>query len=358
MSSVATKMVSCSSIVAVVVLALAVQWLRSHSRWEDVAVNVFAKAVSGIAATPADDTDAILAAIANMQRLQEAFVAEANVADVAITEFNVTVRDGASLRVRRYSPRGQSSTGAVVYYHGGGWVLGGGRVGLIAQDEHVVGMVRHLQADVFSVDYRCAPVHRFPVAAYDSIDAFCAIVAQAAVLGFDAGKVGVAGISAGANLAVVTALSFDSLYAGSWQNARLCAGVRAPHAVLSSVGVLDATFSSVSSVREHRVGALSLHFMTWFRNVYAPESRTVVDPLLSPLLADAGALKRLPRTLVVTGTHDILMDDSLRFAAALGDKATLVALANTPHEFQLLPFLYTQEKSRVFDAQRKLWISL
>ena len=122
----------------------------------------------------------------------------------------VTVEDGAAatstgpLRLRTYRPAGSAGTAAplVAHLHGGGWVLGSleGSDWLCSQVAAAVGAV------VVSVDYRLAPVHRWPAAAEDCYAGLVDVVARAAELGVDPARVAVMGDSAGGNLAAVVAL--------------------------------------------------------------------------------------------------------------------------------------------------------
>ena len=110
--------------------------------------------------------------------------------------------DAGALRVRIYQPRDGASLPALVYFHGGGFVVG------TLDDYDSVLRALALAADcvVVSVDYRLAPEHRFPAAVEDSVAAARWVQAHAAELGADPRRIGVGGDSAGGNLATVVAL--------------------------------------------------------------------------------------------------------------------------------------------------------
>ena len=112
--------------------------------------------------------------------------------------------DGAAgpLRARHYAPEEPGGPHPLlVYYHGGGWVIGD-------IDTHDAGcrlLARHAGVHVLSVDYRMAPEHPFPAPIEDGRAAFEWAQAHAAELGADSQRVAVGGDSAGGNIAAVTA---------------------------------------------------------------------------------------------------------------------------------------------------------
>ena len=109
---------------------------------------------------------------------------------------------GAEITVRAYSPGGPGPHPALVYYHGGGWVIGD----LYTHDGLCRSLTNAARCLVASVDYRLAPEWKYPVAAEDSYAALCWVVANAARLGLDPRRVAVGGDSAGGNLATVATL--------------------------------------------------------------------------------------------------------------------------------------------------------
>src|SRR5215475_2823920 len=123
-------------------------------------------------------------------------------ADVASVREQVIDGPGGPLRIRFYTPHGSGPFPLLVFFHGSGFVL-------CSLDTHD-GMCRNLCAGarcvVASVDYRLAPEHKFPAGIDDCLQATRWAVAHAAALGADPARVAVAGDSAGANMAAVTAL--------------------------------------------------------------------------------------------------------------------------------------------------------
>ena len=109
---------------------------------------------------------------------------------------------GGALPVRVYTPVGTAPFPIVVFFHGGGWVVGD----LDTQDMICRGLSHGSNSVVMSVDYRLAPEHRFPAAVDDAWAATCWAAAHAAELAGDPDRLSVAGDSAGANLAAAVAL--------------------------------------------------------------------------------------------------------------------------------------------------------
>src|SRR5438093_13734257 len=119
----------------------------------------------------------------------------------AVTDHRVPVAGGA-IAARIYVPDGRGPHPALVFYHGGGWVIGD----LYTHDGICRSLANAAGCVVASVDYRLAPESKYPVAARDSYAALRWLVADAARLGVDPRRVAVGGDSAGGNLATVVAL--------------------------------------------------------------------------------------------------------------------------------------------------------
>ncbi len=212
------------------------------------------------------------------------------------------------IALRLYRPRGVSADAvlpALVYYHGGGWVIGD-------LDSHDV-LCRQLcnasGAAVVSVDYRLGPEHRFPKAVDDAYAAFGWIAANAAALKIDATRLAVGGDSAGGNLAAVVAL--------------MARDQRGPKISLQLLiyPAVDFAFAGGSYVSEADVLPLTDKAMAWFQAHYLgttdPAPRTVsrTDWRLSPLRAENH--EGLPPAFVMVAEHDVLRDEGLAYAAKL-----------------------------------------
>jgi acetyl esterase len=214
--------------------------------------------------------------------------------DIArIDEVSIATDDGA-FPCRIVFPKTEP-IGVLVWYHGGGWVVG-------AMDDFDV-LVRHLAVDtrcvVVQVDYRLAPEHAFP---RPVDDAYAALVWTAANVA-GALPIFVGGDSAGANLAAVVA-----------RRARDRNGP--PIAVQILVyPVADADFERPSYVDPANQLLLSREAMRWYWDHYLPDARRRNDPDASPLRA--AHLAGLPPAIVVTAEHDVLRDEGEAYAAEL-----------------------------------------
>ena len=118
----------------------------------------------------------------------------------ATADHRIPVR-GAEIPARSYRPSGQTGAGLVVYFHGGGWLLGS----VESHDTVCRALANASGAVVLNVGYRCAPEARFPAAVDDAWAATLWAQANALALGADAARLAVAGDSAGGNLAAVVA---------------------------------------------------------------------------------------------------------------------------------------------------------
>jgi acetyl esterase len=196
----------------------------------------------------------------------------------------------------------------VVYYHGGGWVVGD----LDTHDATCRHLAHDTTAAVLALDYRLAPEHRFPAAVDDAVAAFAWAVREAPALGADPACVGVAGDSAGGNLAAVVA-----------QVTTRAGGAR-PVAQLLIYPVTDLS-TKHPSYRLFSAGFfLTEADMDWYRGSYLPDESAARDPRASPLLA--ADLSGLPPAIVLTAGFDVLRDEGEAYARRLRDAGVPVEL--------------------------------
>ena len=238
-------------------------------------------------------------------------------ADRPPADVQVQDRQPAGFRLRIYTPPGSGPHGVVVYFHGGGYVLG--------DVEGYDSVCRQLCLDsaavVVSVDYRLAPEHPFPAGIEDAVAAARWVVANASELGGN-GTVAVAGDSAGGNFcAVVTQQLRD-------------AGIPLAAQFLIYPAVDHAAAEYASAEQNAKGYFLEAETMAWFYNHYAGACPDALDPRLAPL--QARSLANLPPALIVNAEFDPLRDQGAAYAEALraaGGQAELIEGAGMIHGF-------------------------
>jgi len=203
------------------------------------------------------------------------------------------------LRYRLFRPFSNGPHPVIVYYHGGGWVLGSHD----SDSPFCRDLCLRTDSVVVSVDYRHAPEARFPAAADDAFAALRWVADHAAELGGVPGQLAVAGWSAGGTLAATVC--------------RLARDAGGPPIVaqLLVTPVTDGTDLHRPSYSENGEGyVLTAPLMHWFWDHYAdPADRA--NPLASPLLASD--LSGLPPAVIVTAEFDPLRDEGTAYAEAL-----------------------------------------
>ncbi len=206
---------------------------------------------------------------------------------------------GDDVAIRIYWPSESGPLPAVLYMHGGGWVLGN----LDTHDALCRRLAYQSESIVVSVDYRRSPETKFPGAAEDCYAALQYAAEHAGDLRIEPDKIVVAGDSAGGNLATTVA-------------AMACQrqGPRILQQVLI-YPVLDHRCDS-DSYREFAAGfGLTETAMKWFWRQYLEQENDGNDDLASPLLARD--LRGLPPTHVVTAEYDVLRDEGEQYVKRL-----------------------------------------
>src|SRR5215471_678760 len=219
--------------------------------------------------------------------------------------------DGGAVPVRFYRAANAASERALpalVYFHGGGWVIGD-------LDTHDA-LCRHLAnaagCIVVSVDYRLAPEHKFPAAVEDCFFATSWVAEQAEALGIDRDRVAVGGDSAGGNLAAVV-----SLLARDRGAPRLCFQALLYPAV-------DCSMTHPSHERFAEGYLLTRPAMRWFYGHYLRGSADVENWRASPLRA--ADLSGVAPAFILTAGNDVLSDEGEAYARRLQQHGVPVQL--------------------------------
>ena len=216
--------------------------------------------------------------------------------EVSTVEGRVIPGPGGDVPVRIYTPAGAGPFPVLVWFHGGGMVLGD----LDTAD----GTARHLCVGagcvVVSVDYRLAPEHKFPAAPEDCYAATEWVSKNAASIDVDANRMALGGDSAGGNLATVVAL--------------MSRDRGGPSLVFQLVvyPMVDRDFNT-ESYRSNADGyLLTRDSMIWYWNHYLGAEADTTNPYAVPL--QAKDLGRLPSALIITAEYDPLRDEGDAYA--------------------------------------------
>lgn len=236
---------------------------------------------------------------------------------------------GGEIPIRIYRDTSDRPAPGVVYFHGGGWVLGS----INTHDKLCRDLAKEAGAVVVSVDYRLAPEHKFPAAAEDAYAATCWAGAHAEELGIDAGKLAVAGDSAGGNLAAAACLMIRDR------------GSPKPAMQVLIYPITDSNFDT-ASYRENAEGYyLTRDTMEWFWREYLSSPADGEQPYASPLRA--ADLSNLPPALVMTAFYDPLRDEGEAYAkrlSAAGVPTQLVRYDGLVHGFLRRTDIFNQAK--------------
>jgi acetyl esterase len=240
-----------------------------------------------------------------------------------VAEVRALVADGphGAIPMRLYRPFGAAADAALpalVYLHGGGWVIGD----LDTHDVLCRSLANGAGCAVVSVDYRLGPEHRFPAAVDDAIAATRWVYGQAASLGLDAARLAVGGDSAGGNLAAVVAIAARD------------AGDLPLAFQLLVYPATDMRRGHPSHEANGQGYLLTTDSMRYYHDHYIGDARHDTDWRASPLLHPD--LSRLPPALVLTAGFDPLRDEGMAYAEALtaaGNRAAYVCFERQIHGF-------------------------
>ena len=206
--------------------------------------------------------------------------------------------DGHDFTVRVLIPAGEIRA-LVVYYHGGGWVIGN----VDEYDTLARTLANELRAALVNVDYRLAPEHRYPAAADDAWNALQWASEQMTEIAGGPVPLVVMGDSAGGNLAAVVA-----------QKARDAGGPELAVQVLI-YPVTDADLDNATYSDPENQLMLTRDSMIWFWDHYAPDQASRLHQDACPL--QAADLTGLAPAIVLTAEHDVLRGEGEAYADRL-----------------------------------------
>ena len=251
---------------------------------------------------------------------------EANVAKAPaeIEDRVVPAGPKGELSIRIVRPLGsEAPLPIVMYFHGGGWILGN-------KDTHDR-LVREIAvgagAAVVFVNFTPSPEARYPTPIEEAYAATRYVAESGALLRLDGSRLAVAGDSAGGNMAAAVTIL-----------AKQRGGPRIGCQLLF-YPVTDASFDT-DTYRQFANGPwLTRETMQWFWDAYAPDPSVRNEPTASPLRASVEQLRGLPPALLITDEHDVLRDEGEAYAHKLneaGVRVTAVRYLGTIHDFMTL----------------------
>ena len=282
-------------------------------------------------------------ATADARRVEdELFSTDAHLPVARVTDLGFA-GPGGRVPVRVYRPE-TTPAPTLVFYHGGGWQLGT----LDSADGICRRLCRRLDAVIVSVDYRLAPEHPFPAAVADAVAAVEWVDGVASDLGGD-GRLGVAGTSAGGNLASAVALAADD-------DRPLGFDLDTDLAVQALFYPMLAPEFDGASRHEHADGPLlTAQDVDAFWTTYLASPAHAANPYAVPLDAPAETLSDLAPTVVAVGSHDPLRSEAVAYARRLreaGVAVDSVVAEGLPHGFLSFADDASEESTGVAVADR------
>lgn len=239
------------------------------------------------------------------------------------------------ISVRIYRPKGAKGTIPVVmYFHGGGWVLGSKNT----HDRLLRDLVNGTNAAFVFVNYTPSPEAQFPVPIEQAYAATKYIAEHGRELNLDGTRIAVAGDSVGGNMAAVVTL---------------LAKERKGPEIRYQVLLYPVTDSSMSSASYHDFADgpwLTKAAMAWFWDAYAPNKDDRKKITAAPLQASIEQLRDLPPALVAVDQYDVLRDEGEAYAQKLiqaGVEVTAVRVLATHHDFAMLNALANTPAARM-----------
>ena len=250
-----------------------------------------------------------------------------------IEERFIKAKDGEEIRLRIYTPEGEGPFPVLVYYHGGGWVIGSvegfeAANRLVSTEGNVV---------VVSVDYRLAPENPYPTPIEDCYAALEWVAANAAEIKGDESQISVGGDSAGGNLSTVVAKKALDNNGPTIQSQIL----------IYPVTNLEFETNSYNQFAEGF--GLDRDLMKWFGIHYVGDEKLYNEPDVSPLKYDS--VQGLPPAIVIAAENDVLLDEGKAYAEKLKQDGVEVQYELIPGVihgyYSIMPFFAEETKQTV-----------
>ncbi|MGB0004149.1 MAG: alpha/beta hydrolase [Nitrososphaeraceae archaeon] len=228
-----------------------------------------------------------------------------------------------SITIVRPQSNSNETLPVVMYFHGGGWVLGG----FDTHERLVRELANKANVVVIFVNYTPSPEAKYPVALEEAYAATKWIAQNGKTVNVNASRLAVAGDSVGGNMAAAVALL-----------AKERDGPPIKFQLLF-YPVTDANFETSSYMKYQEGYWLSREAMKWFWDNYVSNQTNIKEPTVSPLRASIDRLRGLPPTLIINGEFDVLRDEGEAYAHKLmeaGVQVTAVRYHGTIHDFVML----------------------
>jgi acetyl esterase len=228
-----------------------------------------------------------------------------------------------SITIVRPQSNSNETLPVVMYFHGGGWVLGG----FDTHERLVRELANKANVVIIFVNYTPSPEAKYPVALEEAYAATKWIAQNGKTVNVNASRLAVAGDSVGGNMAAAVALL-----------AKERGGPQIRYQLLF-YPVTDANFETLSYMKYQEGYWLSREAMKWFWDNYVSNQTNIKEPTVSPLQASIDRLRGMPPTLIINGEFDVLRDEGEAYAHKLmeaGVPVTAVRYHGTIHDFVML----------------------
>jgi len=250
---------------------------------------------------------------------------EATISNEKIDVDDIIIPNNISIRIVRPMNTKNKKLPVIIYFHGGGWVLGN----KYTHDRLIKNLSIKANVVVMFVNYTPAPEAKYPTQINEAYDAVTYISQNAQKFNVDLENLIIMGDSVGGNMAIAVALMSKQ------------SGLKIKYMILAYP--VTSSAMDTGSYKEYADGPwLTKKAMEWFFDQYSTASTNKNDILISPINATITDLENFPDTLIITDENDVLRDEGELFAQKLmdaGANVTTVRVLGTCHDFLILDAL-------------------